>query len=93
MYEHSVGALIQLGLATFHKLNAKILQCPSEMLDKVVGREGLERHKYVSSQSLEEGVGGEWIDRLKVVGLQNQWESIAWWERSATNELEAELVM
>lgn len=83
--------MIQLGLVTFHKLNAKTLQCPSEMLDKVVGREGLERHKYVSSQSLEEGVGGEWIGRLRVVDLQNQWESIAWWGHSATSEVEVEL--
>lgn len=58
MYELSVGALIQLGLVTFHKLNAKILQRPSEMLDKVMDREGLERQKYVSSQSLEEGTEG-----------------------------------
>lgn len=53
-----MGALIQLGLATFHQLNANILQRPSEMLDKVVDREGLEKQKYVSNQSLEERAGG-----------------------------------
>lgn len=47
----------------------------------------------MSSQSLEEGAGREWIDRLRVVDLQNQWESIAWWEHSATNELDVELFM
>ena len=86
--------MIQLGLATFHKLNAKILWCPSEMLDKVVDGQGLERQKSVSSQSLEGGwAGGDWRDRLRAVDLQNQWESIAWWENSATNELEVELFM
>lgn len=35
-----MGALIQVGLAAFHKSNAKILPCLSEMLDKVVGGEG-----------------------------------------------------
>lgn len=96
MYEHSVGALIQLGLATFHKLNAKILWCPSEMLDKVVDGQGLERQKSASSQSLEAGAGGaggDWRDRLRAVDLQNQRESIAWQENSATNELEVELFM
>lgn len=83
MYEHSVWALISLVLVTFHKLNAKVLWCHSEMLDKVVDGEGLKRQKYVSSQSLEGGAEGEWIDRLRAVDLQNQWESIAWWEQPA----------
>lgn len=93
MYEHSVGALIQLGLATSHKLHAKILWCPSEMLDKVVDGQGLERQKCVSSQKSSRGAGRDWRDRLRALDLQTQQESIARWENSATYESEVDLFM
>lgn len=50
-----MGTLIQLGLAAFHKLNAKILPCLSEMLDNVVDGEGFrETEVCVESKSCGE---------------------------------------
>lgn len=37
--------------------------------------------------------GQRGVDTLRVVDLENQWEIIAWWEHSSTNELEIELFM
>lgn len=95
MYEHSVGAPIQLGLATFHKLNAKILWCPSEILDEVVDGEGLERQKCMSGQSLGGGQARRGQTRLRAVDLQNQWENVACLgaASSSADELEVEFFM